>query len=399
MLLLVLILVLVAFGLLVVALLTGNVLCAWLSVAVSVAAAVVLVVDWLQRRSALKAGAAAGAPIASTPLEPRPVADLDPVTEVLPVVPHRSDVDGEDVGGADFGEGDTSGGRASEADTRYEPRPDGQQTVKLSAIQPSGSAARPSGAEGPTASSGGPSSQSVTEERSEAAVGSASEARHTDAESTVSVDIRKGSDTSTSGGPTAGREDRDADATVVQKAGSPSQTDGPTIGSAAAGGAAAAGLAAAAASARGDTSRQADDKDNSPVAEGLDHPSTNGSTASSTAEAAAPSLDKRTPNLDKRSTPDPFSDWSFGDSDRADAAGKPSDPQTSTSGQSGSSGLFQSAPARSASAQSESAQSESGRVRVGSVRVRLGFVRLRFDSGRFGAVRVGPAGFDVDGVR
>jgi hypothetical protein len=70
-LLLVLILVLVAFGLLVVALLTGNVLCAWLSVAVSVAAAVVLVVDWLQRRSALKAGAAAGAQTASTP-PPRP---------------------------------------------------------------------------------------------------------------------------------------------------------------------------------------------------------------------------------------------------------------------------------------------------------------------------------------
>jgi len=46
-LLLVLILVLVAFGLLVVALLTGNVLSAWLSVAVSVAAAVVLIIDWL----------------------------------------------------------------------------------------------------------------------------------------------------------------------------------------------------------------------------------------------------------------------------------------------------------------------------------------------------------------
>ena len=65
MLLLVLILVLVAFGLLVVALLTGNVLSAWLSVAVSVAAAVVLIIDWLQRRSAVKAGRA-GAESASS---------------------------------------------------------------------------------------------------------------------------------------------------------------------------------------------------------------------------------------------------------------------------------------------------------------------------------------------
>jgi hypothetical protein len=344
-LLLVLILVLVAFGLLVVALLTGNVLCAWLSVAVSVAAAVVLVVDWLQRRSALKAGAAAGAQPASMPLEPRPVADLDPVTEVLPIVSNSSDIDGEDVGGADFGEGDTSGGRASEADTRYEPRPDGQQTVILSAIQPSGSAARPSGAEGPTTSSGGPSSQSVTEARADSTAGSASEARRSDAESTVSVDIRKGSDNSAAGSSTASREDHDADATVVQKAEPPSHTDASTIGSAAAGGAAAAGFAAAAASGRGDTSssadRPADDTVNSSVAEGFgrDHASTNGGASASTAEAAAPSLDKRTPNLEKRTAPEPFSDWTVAD--------KPLDPQASAQ-----SGSASSADAPTASSES-----------------------------------------------
>ena len=60
MLLLVLILVLIAFGLLVVALLSGSVLWAWVSVGVSVAAAVVLLIDWLQRRSAVRAGDRAG---------------------------------------------------------------------------------------------------------------------------------------------------------------------------------------------------------------------------------------------------------------------------------------------------------------------------------------------------
>ena len=90
MLLLVLILVLVAFGLLVVALLTGNVLSAWLSVAVSVAAAVVLIIDWLQRRSAVKAGRA-GAESAPAPRPQAPHEDLDPVTEVLPVYTPESD--------------------------------------------------------------------------------------------------------------------------------------------------------------------------------------------------------------------------------------------------------------------------------------------------------------------
>ncbi len=192
MLLLVLILVLVAFGLLVVALLTGNVLCAWLSVAVSVAAAVVLVVDWLQRRSALKAGAAAATPSASTPAEAMSLADPDPVTEVLPVIPA-------------FGESaaDPVGARMAEEETRIDRPVDGQQTVVMAAVQPSGSGARPSGAAGPTTSSGGSSSPSVTDMPGEpspvADLRSAPDSRRGDAEATVVgdaeatvvVDIRK----------------------------------------------------------------------------------------------------------------------------------------------------------------------------------------------------------------
>ena len=88
MLLLVLILVLIAFGLLVVALLSGSVLWAWVSVGVSVAAAAVLLVDWLQRRSALRAGAEAGdaAPASRRRCHGRdPV--VEPATEVIPAVP------------------------------------------------------------------------------------------------------------------------------------------------------------------------------------------------------------------------------------------------------------------------------------------------------------------------
>ena len=81
MLLLVLILVLIAFGLLVVAWLTGSVLWAWVSVGVSVAAAAVLMIDWMMRRSAVRAGSDAvatsggSAPGYAPPRvpEPRPV--------------------------------------------------------------------------------------------------------------------------------------------------------------------------------------------------------------------------------------------------------------------------------------------------------------------------------------
>jgi hypothetical protein len=179
-LLLVLILVLVAFGLLVVALLTGNVLSAWLSVAVSVAAAVVLVIDWLQRRAAVKAGRA-GAESTSAPQPPGSHEELDPVTEVLPVYSE------------------------SEEPEVLQKRPnrvgDGQQTVVMPAVQPSGSGGRPSGAEGPSTPSGGSSSPRVTEpgagegggsraDEPEGRAESRSDDR-SDAESTVVVDIRK----------------------------------------------------------------------------------------------------------------------------------------------------------------------------------------------------------------
>ena len=72
MLLLVLILVLIAFGLLVVALLSGSVLWAWVSVGVSVAAAAVLLVDWMQRRSAVRAGAEAGDAVPTPAAAPVP---------------------------------------------------------------------------------------------------------------------------------------------------------------------------------------------------------------------------------------------------------------------------------------------------------------------------------------
>ena len=143
MLLLVLILVLVAFGLLVVALLTGNVLSAWLSVAVSVAAAVVLIIDWLQRRSAVKAGRA-GADSTSAPQPQASHEDLDPVTEVLPVYTPESD-------------------EPEVPEKRFSRVGDGQQTVVMPAVQPSGSGGRPSGAEGPSTPSGGSSSPRVTE--------------------------------------------------------------------------------------------------------------------------------------------------------------------------------------------------------------------------------------------
>ena len=184
MLLLVLILVLVAFGLLVVALLTGNVLSAWLSVAVSVAAAVVLIVDWLQRRSAVKAGRA-GADSASNSPHEAPPADLDPVTEVLPVYTPDGD-------------------ETATSEKRFDRAADGQRTVVMPAVQPSGSAARPSGAEGTSTPSGGFSSPRVTSPGSEAGPGEGSGTRPddnggrtdrtggpSDAEATVVVDIRK----------------------------------------------------------------------------------------------------------------------------------------------------------------------------------------------------------------
>ncbi len=153
MLLLVLILVLIAFGLLVVALLSGSVLWAWVSVGVSVAAAAVLLVDWLQRRSAVRAGAEAGdaAPPQSASASALPASERDPavepVTEVLPT-----------VRAADAPEG------AAQAvgDPAADERPDTRETVVMRAFAPSGSTEGPSGAPGGIGPAGPQSSQSVT---------------------------------------------------------------------------------------------------------------------------------------------------------------------------------------------------------------------------------------------
>jgi hypothetical protein len=160
-LLLVLILVLLAFGLLVVALLSGSVLWAWVSVGVSVAAAAVLLVDWLHRRSAVRAGAQAGdAGSASGPAAPSTVPPpsllrppelhehgAEPATEVLPVI--RPDA--------------PAPGTQAEADAvGLDERQGTQETVVLHAVPPSGSEEQPSGAHGGITSSGPNSSQSVT---------------------------------------------------------------------------------------------------------------------------------------------------------------------------------------------------------------------------------------------
>jgi hypothetical protein len=150
-LLLVLILVLIAFGLLVVALLSGSVLWAWVSVGVSVAAAAVLLVDWLQRRSAVRAGAEAGdatAPGLPSQTGREPVAE--PVTEVIPAI-RATPPPAESPSGS--GEGPPVGG-----DERQEV----QETVVLRSLTPSGSAGQPPGAHGGIGSSEPIWSQSVT---------------------------------------------------------------------------------------------------------------------------------------------------------------------------------------------------------------------------------------------
>jgi len=202
-LLLVLILVLIAFGLLVVALLTGSVLWAWVSVGVSVAAAAVLMIDWMMRRSAVRAGSDAvatsggSAPGYVPPRvpEPRPAAPSEPVTEVLPVLPatgagaggpeatSRLSPPAPSTQGASPSHGDTpredaareaaSGGSASEATVNGIPQaaarvpfgqaPDGDSTVVMPVVRPSGSAGRPSGATPGTTSSSEVQSRSVAE--------------------------------------------------------------------------------------------------------------------------------------------------------------------------------------------------------------------------------------------
>jgi hypothetical protein len=71
----VLVLVLAALGLLVAALITANSLWAWVSIGVSILAGVILVVDWLRRRSKRSAGATSSK---------QPSEDVDKVVAELP---------------------------------------------------------------------------------------------------------------------------------------------------------------------------------------------------------------------------------------------------------------------------------------------------------------------------
>ncbi|MFC4943498.1 hypothetical protein [Pseudonocardia sp. GCM10023141] len=254
MLLLVLIIVLIAFGLLVVALLSGSVLMAWVSVGMSVIAAVVLLVDWLQRRSAVKAGAgpdAVAGALSAASAPPR-LPDYEPATEILPVVPASGQFGqaGQRTGAPEsngVGEQPTS-----VVDSRFDQGGDGQQTVVMPVVQPSGSAARPSGAEGSITSSSGNSSPSAVktgDERAPSVPGSSeagapatdtpddsdspdnaadklygSDAYGSDAESTVKVDVRKGS--AKDAAPDAAK---DVDAVPAKDSGLPVRTEAPTV--------------------------------------------------------------------------------------------------------------------------------------------------------------------------
>jgi hypothetical protein len=98
-LLLVLVLVLIAFGLLVVALLSGSALWAWVSVAVSVVAAGVLLVDWLQRRAAVRNADRQQVAQAAPPEWSG--FDADPVTEQIPVIRPEAVAPAEDIAAAE----------------------------------------------------------------------------------------------------------------------------------------------------------------------------------------------------------------------------------------------------------------------------------------------------------
>jgi hypothetical protein len=139
-LLLVLILILIAFGLLVVALLSGSVLWAWVSVAVSAVAALVLVVDYLQRRSVGRATADGAAPPLDRGIPEADRPEPEPATEILPVVrPSAAAPTGDPRGpGGDAG-------------ARFGPGDGGDRTVAVSQRQPPGSDERP-----PGAAAGGP---------------------------------------------------------------------------------------------------------------------------------------------------------------------------------------------------------------------------------------------------
>lgn len=181
MLLLVLILVLVAFALLVVALVQGSVLWAWLSVAISVAAASALLFDWWQRQRALRAEET---PLPAGGLDrqirpPAARADIDSVTEFIPVVPqpgYAPDVERASAGGP--GGGDQQH-YPSDADTRFissgpfgspapgAPSEEVEQTVLLPVARPPGSMEQPPGATPPGPPRTSDQSQSVTSPESQ----------------------------------------------------------------------------------------------------------------------------------------------------------------------------------------------------------------------------------------
>lgn len=165
MLLLVLILVVLAFGLLVFALQAGSVLAAWVSVGLSVAAALVLLVDWLQRRSAMRAGAASLEAVSERPPQrDRDAAhDPEPATEVLPVIPPSGPLPVQDHGPAGADSPTMVGSPHGTPDEGgVERDADAEPTVLMPAVQPSGSSARPSGATPGVTGSSGSSSLSVT---------------------------------------------------------------------------------------------------------------------------------------------------------------------------------------------------------------------------------------------
>ncbi|GAA2569040.1 hypothetical protein [Pseudonocardia hydrocarbonoxydans] len=151
MLLLVLILVMIAFGLLLVGLLSSSIVWAWVSVAVSLAAGAVLAVDWISRRSAVKAGddravGSGGTEDATSSSSPG-TREVEPVTEVIPVVRPS---------------GMPSGAPNQAVDPRFGPDSDAQQTVLMPAVQPSGSPSGPSGAHPPITPSSESESPTVT---------------------------------------------------------------------------------------------------------------------------------------------------------------------------------------------------------------------------------------------
>lgn len=154
MLLLVLILVLAAFALLVVALVQGSVLWAWLSVVISVGAASALLFDWWQRQQALRAEETPPpAPRGQRRLSPPGSGDIESVTEFIPVLPHPG-----------YGQPPAAG-----AETRFipggqvqPPVDEAERTVFLPVARPPGSAGQPSGATPPGPPWSGSPSLSVT---------------------------------------------------------------------------------------------------------------------------------------------------------------------------------------------------------------------------------------------